>query len=193
MGSTWVNALLSAISLGTAGVFVIAATRRPAGRPSCLAHALMGIGMAGMFSPWGDPVPTVVGALGFTVVAAGFGARLLRSGRQACIDSAHLVVGPLAMVFMYVAMGPTTEPMHVGHAMAMSGRSWWISATALGLMGYFVWYAWTLIGRLRGPAPAVSGNGAVAVSTPAVTLAGIVVGAHVMMCTLMAVMFLGAV
>ncbi|MBN9098594.1 MULTISPECIES: DUF5134 domain-containing protein [unclassified Pseudonocardia] len=203
MGSTWVNALLAGIGLGAGAVFLLAAARRPAQRPGCLAHALMGLGMAGMFSPWGDPVPPVAGALVFVVVAAWFAAALLRTGRVGLTESTHLVVGPAAMVLMYlVPMGhaPTdttvVDPAHAGHTMTMGGGggSPWLSAVALGLTGYFVWYAWILAGRLRPAAPTASGGGTVAVAAPALaTGTRIVVGAHVVMCGLMAVMFLGSV
>ncbi len=205
MGSTWVNALLAVISLGTGVIFLLAAARRPNERLGCLAHALMGFGMAGMFSPWGDPVPPVAGALVFVVIAAWFGAQLLRTGRVGLTESTHLVVGPAAMVLMYLTMGSMSagpadttmaDPAHVGHTMAMGGAggSPGLSAVALGLMGYFVWYAWILSGRLRRPAPPAAGGSAVAVSTHTrVTTVQIVVGAHVVMCVLMAVMFLGAV
>lgn len=202
MGSTWVNALLAVIALGTGVVFLLAAGRRPAEHLGCLAHALMGFGMAGMFSPWGDPVPPAVGAVVFVVVAAWFAAKLLRNGRLGLTESTHLVVGPAAMVLMYLTPmnhRPTdaamVDPAHAGHTMAMGGAggSPLLSAVALGLMGYFVWYAWILAGRLRRPAPIAPGGGAVAVSTRAGTLTRVVVGAHVVMCVLMAVMFLGAV
>ena len=38
----------------------------------------MGVAMAGMFSPWGDPVPVWIGAVGFTVLGAWFAALGLR-------------------------------------------------------------------------------------------------------------------
>lgn len=195
MGSTWVNALLAGTGLGTGLIFLLAAARRPAAHLGCLAHALMGFGMAGMFSPWGDPVPPAAGAAVFAVLTAWFGARLVRTGRLGLTESTHLVLGPAAMVLMYLSpMGhrapDATEPAQAGHAMAMGGGgSPWLSALALGLMGYFVWYAWTLAGRLR--VPPEPGVGPVAVATRPFTQ--VVVGAHVVMCVLMAVMFLGAV
>jgi hypothetical protein len=202
---TWVNALLAVISLGTGVVFVQAAARRPAGRFCFLAHALMGLGMAGMFSPWGDPVRPGAGALVFVVIAAWFGAQLLRTGRVGPTGSIHLVVGPAAMVLMYLTMGSMgsgdmagmtmADPAHAGHSMTMGGGggSPLLSAVSLGLVGYFAWYAWLLSASLRRPVAPTSNDATVAVAAPAVVTTRVVVGAHVAMCVLMAVMFLGAI
>lgn len=204
MSSTWVNALLAATSLVVGAIFLRTAARRSHERLPCLAPALMGIGMAGMFSPWGDPVPATAGTLVFVVIAAWFGAQALRTGRLRLTESVHLVVGPAAMVLMYQTMGATTagsdvtemaDPAHAGHSMTMGGSgggSPLLSALALALIGYFVWYAWILAGRLPQTTAPASDGAAVVVRTR-VTTVQVVIGAHVVMCVLMAVMFLGSV
>lgn len=203
MSSIWVNALLAATALASGVIFLLAAARRPAERLGCLAHALMGVGMAGMFSPWGDPVPAAGGALVFGLIAAWFAAAALRTGRLGMTESVHLVVGPAAMVLMYLTMGSVHgRSMHAGSmpaaaAPGQTGGSPLLSAVALALIGYFVWYAWILAARLPRPqGPSVDGvavDGVAVAVRARVTTTQVVVGAHVVMCVLMALMFLGTV
>jgi len=70
-------ALLATLSLGVAVVFA-GFVRPRCGRLAAATHTLMGLGMAAMFSPWGDPVPPLVGAVVFAALALWFGTRLLR-------------------------------------------------------------------------------------------------------------------
>ena len=62
--------MFALLSLAVAGVMAAAALGRREDRSACLAHAAMSLGMAGMFAPWGDPVPGPVGAVIFAVIGA---------------------------------------------------------------------------------------------------------------------------
>src|SRR5690242_16143425 len=96
------GALLATLSLGVAVVF--AAFVRPRGsRSAAAAHVLMGLGMAAMFSPWGDPVPPLFAACVFAALALWFGARLRRGTPTGPGGAAHLVVAPAAMAAMYLS------------------------------------------------------------------------------------------
>jgi hypothetical protein len=186
IGPGWLSGVFALLSLAVAGVMMAVAPARRGDRSACLAHAAMALGMAGMFAPWGDPVPGPVGAVVFAVVGAWFAARWLRRGEQADDDALHLVVGPAAMIVMYLGMDhhagaptPAGEVAgHVGHgsALAAGGGGPVLAALLLALAAYFVWHAW-----------------ATAPPSRAVTTAGwspVRVG-HVVMSSLMAVMLLG--
>ena len=67
------GALLATLSLGVAVVFAAFVVRPRCGRLAAATHALMGLGMAAMFSPWGDPVPPTVGVCVFAALALWFG------------------------------------------------------------------------------------------------------------------------
>lgn len=180
------TALLCAASLVAAGVLAVRAIRPGADRAAAAAHVLMGLGMAGMFSPWGDPTPPMLGAAVFAVAAAWFLAQRLRSG--ASDDGLHLVVGPAAMVLMYLtAPAAGSAPGgghagHAGHAAATGGTvGSFVPVVALALAGYFVWHAWHV---LRSPDAAAVGDTAVAARV------GIEPLAHAVLSALMAIMFL---
>jgi uncharacterized protein DUF5134 len=171
--------LLATLSLGVAVVF--AGFVRPCccGRLAAATHTLMGLGMAAMFSPWGDPVPPPVGAVVFAALALWFGARLLREVPAG--GAAHLVVAPAAMAAMYLSHG------HGGHH--AGGVA--LAALWLGLAGYFGWHAAASVGRVQQAWAGVpAGEGAVV--APPVRRLWVEPGAHVVMSGLMAAMFLTA-
>ncbi len=171
------GALPATLSLAVAAVFAALAARRHRGAG---AHALMGLGMAAMFSPWGDPVPPLLGAGVFAAVAAWFGGRLVRGVPTGAGGAAHLVVAPAAMAAMYLSHG------HGGHHAGTVA----LAALWLGLAGYFGWHAVANAGRLQQARAVAAGDGVV-VAPPAPRL-WVEPGAHVVMSGLMAAMFLTA-
>jgi len=174
------GALLATLSLGVALVFA-AFVRPRCGRSAAAAHVLMGLGMAAMFSPWGDPVPPLLGACVFAALALGFGGRLLRGAPAGSGGAAHLVVAPAAMAAMYLS--------HASGGQHASGLL--LAALWLGLAGYFGWHAAASVGRVQQAWSGVpTGEGAVV--APPVRRLWVEPGAHVVMSGLMAAMFLTA-
>ena len=179
--ATWWGGLLAALCVGVAAVFLAHGVRQRADRGVSLAHALTGLAMAGMFSPWGDPVPAGPGAALFAVLAAWTGVRTLR-GLTPQRTGAHLVIASAAMVLMYLLRPADAGHAAHGDAPGLAG----LLAVALALLsaGYFGWHAWTCAERAR-PAPARPG-------APAVSALRTEPAAHVVMSGLMAAMFLTA-
>lgn len=183
-----------------------------------LSHAAMGLGMAAMFSPLVDPVPTWVWTAVFTLCATWFAAAVLRS-RSLRGDDPHHVLGSGAMLFMLAAgHGAATAEggAHAGHAAHGGGAAGALgpaSVVALVLTAYFAWYALRCAHRCRGPeaaGPAAStastasvrpvesagpGAAAVAVRVPSWSLHApqLAAAAHLVMAVAMAVMLLGMV
>ncbi|MEN3269432.1 DUF5134 domain-containing protein [Pseudonocardia sp.] len=223
MTSSWLNTTMALASAVVAAVFLVAAARARHDRLACLAHSVMGLGMIGMFAPQVDVVPSTAGALGFAVIGGWFIAQWLRGGAQGGGTAAatHLAVAPTAMVVMYLEMGSsnasgmdmnsgaaTAASAHSGHDMAMGPGSGspLLGAALLVLAGYFLWYAWILAGRLIPARPGVGVNDdAVPAADPDATAvvlaptltrlsaAEVLTVTHLVMCMLMAVMFLSSV
>lgn len=144
-------------------------------------HAAMGIGMAAMFSPLGDPVPDPVWIAVFALCGAGSASAALRGGRHRA-HAVHHIVGSGAMLFMLVG----------GH-----GRGGGLaSVAAIALAGYFGWHVLRCADRLRElPTPA---SGAVLVRAGRIGVgslrdARLAAGAHVVMAAAMAAMLVGMV
>jgi hypothetical protein len=165
---------------------------------------MMGGTMAGMLSPWGDPVPAWTGAVGFTTLGAWFAATVLRGNRSSG-TAPHLAISSAAMALMYLTHGQHAGPpgasgsgLHAGHGSA-GAPSLIVLPLALALAGYFVWHAWTCVDRAVDAvdnAPdkaraATTSPGTVATRTRLATRMEPV--AHGVMSALMAAMFLGAV
>ena len=172
--------LLATLSLGVAVVFA-GFVRPRCGRLAAATHTLMGLGMAAMFSPWGDPVPPLVGAVVFAALALWYGTRLLRGVPAGAGGAAHLVVAPAAMAAMYLSHG------HGGHH--ASGLV--LAALWLALAGYFGWHAVASVGQAQRAWTRVPA-GAAALVAPPVRRLWVEPGAHVVMSGLMAAMFLTA-
>ncbi|WP_433503997.1 DUF5134 domain-containing protein [Pseudonocardia halophobica] len=138
----WFNALLACLSLGLGLLHLVRlATARRDGRPVAgeASHAVMGFGMAAMFSPVGDPVPAAVWIAAFGLSAAWFAAVALRTG-PASDDAGHHVVCGVAMLFMLsFGLGERASGgAHAHHAAA--GPAAWTSIVATVLAGYFAWH-----------------------------------------------------
>src|SRR3954451_5360052 len=115
------GALLATLSIAVAGVFAAYVARPRCGRWAAATHALMGLGMAAMFSPWGDPVPPVPAAGVFAAIAIWFGARLLHGAPAGAGGAAHLVVAPAAMAAMYLSHAQGSH-----HAGAVAVAALWL-------------------------------------------------------------------
>jgi hypothetical protein len=163
-----------------------------------LSHAAMGLGMAAMFSPLGDPLPRPFWTAVFVLCAAWFTAAVLRSGSLAG-EGPHHVVGSGAMLFMLAAghAAPADgASAHAGHGGGAAGPLGLASVAALVLAAYFAWHALRCADRCRQPGPAEASappaGGAVALAwSPAAPR--IAVGAHLVMSVAMVVMLLGMV
>lgn len=195
IGQTWWTVTLAAACLGSGLACLIMAALRIGGVASQVTHGVMGLAMAAMLSPWGDPVPTRLGAAAFAVSGAWFASVALGRG-PARADARHLTIASAAMVVMYLTSTHTTTdvPAGGGHAAhgAGAGGSGGLTgvllvALSLLLAGYFVWHAWHCADRSRAPH---DGSGStVAVRSPTATRVAPV--AHGVMSALMAAMFLG--
>ncbi len=194
--SAW-TAVAAVLCLGTGLVCLALAIARVGDRPAQLTHAAMGVAMAGMFAPWGDPVPMWVGVGGFTVIGAWFTALALRRDR-ASHTARHLTISSAAMVLMYVmhrqsetAPGGAGAGGHAAHTVAAGGAtSLVVLPLTLVLAGYFAWHTWTCVERSRSVTGADAPTDGLrsAVRTPA----RVQHVAHGTMSALMAAMFLGA-
>jgi len=124
-----------------------------------LTHLAMAVGMAAMFSPFGDPVPPLVWLIVFGMAAAWFAACLLHAGTPTHGAAEHQfgqhhLVANLAMLFMVVgghqhgtggvqtgdAAGGSVGTGHEGHIGGLGGG--WIegpigAVLTVLLAGYF--------------------------------------------------------
>jgi hypothetical protein len=172
----WVSGALAigCLAVGVLHLFRLAVLRGDvAGEAS---YAAMGIGMAAMFSPVGDPVPAPVWIAVF--ICCGMWV-VLRGGA----DVAHHVVGSATMLFMLIS----------GHAHG--------SVAAIVLAAYFAWHVLRCVDRLRAATEADSlayGSAAVALRVPHLLVtelraARTAAVAHLVMSVAMALMLLSAV
>jgi len=192
------SAVAAVLCLGTGLVCLVLAVARVGDRPTQLTHAAMGVAMAGMFAPWGDPVPIWVGVGAFTLLGTWFTALGLRRDRDTR-TTRHLTISSAAMVLMYVMHGRSETPPHGagagGHAAhtAADGGATSLVALLLTLVlaGYFAWHTWTCVERSRSAkgADAPTDGPRSAVRTPA----RVEHVAHGTMSALMAAMFLGVI
>lgn len=189
-------ALLAAgLCLGIAATCLALAVTAVGDRPAQLAHAVTGVGMAGMFSPWGDPVPVAAGVAVFAVVGAGFAARALRGGGTDS-GATHVAISSAAMCVMYLlhhhgghpAPGAPATGAHAGHAPTGGAADLVVMSVVLVTAGYFVWHAWTCTHWARSPRTAPSTD-----TVARATRARVEPLAHGAMSVLMAAMSLGAV
>jgi Domain of unknown function (DUF5134) len=199
----WVSGGLAVVCLavGLFHLFRLVVLRRDVAGD--LAHAAMGLGMAAMFSPLGDPVPAPVWTVVFALGAAWFAVAVQRS-RTLGGDAGHHLVGSGAMLFMLAAghgapaADSAPHAAHAAHGGGMAGTLGLASVAALVLTGYFAWHALRCAHRCRRPEPAATppvGGSAVAVRAPAWSIHApqTAAAAHLVMAVAMAVMLLGMV
>ncbi len=181
----WVHGALAGLSMAIGGLHLFRAVRLRSGRVLEAAYAAMALGMAGMFSPVGDPVPGPAWAVLFALSGAWFGAVLLRFRSPGVLDgeALHVVVGSAAMLFMlgadHQAGGVEAHAGgHLAHGGGAPGMVGVASAVALVFAAYFVLHTLRCADRLRtaragGPAPVSApvtirrGAGAVATAAAA--------------------------
>lgn len=202
----WVYAVLAGLCLaiGLLHLLRLVRVRRPVmAEASCAAMAL---GMAGMFSPAGDPVPAPVWVAIFVGTGTWFAASVLRRRPVGVVegDAAHHVVGSVAMLFMlaedHAAAGAGGDE-HAAHAAHGGGGMDLLStAAAVVLAAYFVYYTLRCTDQLRACRPPEPGAGATAGGTvalrtraPGLRSARLKARAHVTMGALMAIMLLGMI
>jgi hypothetical protein len=189
IGQVW-TATLAVACLGSGLACLVMAVTRVGGVLTQVVHGVMGLAMAAMLSPWGDPVPAWAGVVAFAVSGAWFASVALRPGPSDA-EARHLVIASAAMVVMYLAGGHSapdapTGGGHAAHGVAGGGGlpSVLVVGLSLVLAAYFVWHAWTCAERVRRPG-AACGASTVAVRTRSAPIA------HGVMSALMAAMFLG--
>ncbi|MFC4944006.1 DUF5134 domain-containing protein [Pseudonocardia sp. GCM10023141] len=172
-------------------------------------HAAMCIGMAAMFSPLPDPVPTPVWIVIFVACLGWFGAVAIR-GRSLGGEPGHHVVGSAAMLFMLLS----GHAGAAGHASGNAGHGGGVggftatSIIAIVAAGYFAWHGLRCADRLRmchaqaepvdtvqvrAGSDSVAALGGSVLALPAVTRPQTAAVAHIVMAVAMTVMLLGMV
>jgi hypothetical protein len=143
-GAEWARGIFAGLFAALTIFYVIRlfAARRDASvhRTVDLGRGVMSLGMVAMLLPWLDPLPRLCWQVLFALVAGHIAMRLIRRGRRelGTHHELHLVVGALAMVYMFAVM-PAGQ--HMAHDMDMAG----IGSTGLAipaliwvLVGYFL-------------------------------------------------------
>jgi hypothetical protein len=205
----WLHGVLAALCLAIGGLHVVRVARLRRGRVLEAAYAGMALGMAGMFSPIGDPVPTPVWVALFLLCGAWFGGLLLRVRSPGALDgeALHVLVGSAAMLFMLGAdhQAGAANGGHPAHAGGAPGTAGIGSAVALVFAAYFVLHLLRCADRLQAArlgAPAAVGAppgppAAVATAVRSSVRAPCSVTgpalAHVLMTATMAVMLVGMI
>ena len=201
---TALAAVLALACLVVAAFHVLRLLRLPRGGAADEAtHAAMGLGMAAMLSPLGDPVPAVVWIGVFVLCGAWFAAAALRSdGGPARADAVHHVLGSGAMLFMVLAHdsgGAEVDGGHAGHVVhgggSDGGHGLW-SMIAIVLAGYFAWRVLQIVSHPIRSAestaarPVVDGSVATRSRVRLLVDPRAVAGAHVITAVAMTVMLL---
>ncbi len=146
-----------------------------------LSHAAMGVGMAAMFSPLGNPVPGPVWTVVFALGIVWFGGALMRT--RTFGDAGHHVVGSGAMLLMLAAG-------HSAHGHGAAGTLGMASVVALALAGYFALHTLRCADGCRRPEPPAA---RVAVRTRAFEAPHLAAAAQLVSAATMSVMLLGMV
>jgi hypothetical protein len=197
------DAGLSVICLGLAGLHLLRLAVRRRDVAGELSHTAMALGMAAMFAPLVDPVPQPVWVTVFVVCAAWFAALALRA-RTLGGDAPHHVVSGATMLFMLAAghgaqaADGSAHAGHVAHGGGAADTLGLTSVAAIVLTAYFVWHALRCADRCRPvdvPDAADAPASAVALRTSVLSLHSprVAAGAHMVMAAVMASMLLGMV
>jgi Domain of unknown function (DUF5134) len=200
MTPAWLLDLLAALMLGVAAV---SAARLVAARPwrrgsividTDVAHLLMGIAMAGMFTSRLETLPDAAWEVIFGLMAAWFAVRVVIDARANGVRALagghcapHLVHSG-SMLYMFLALAAPAAGMSGMSGMAGMGGAAGAAMTltyptlafgfALIMVGYTVWDVDQLSGRRYSVSPAtVSLAGVGAVAMPATGAAGPALGA----------------
>jgi hypothetical protein len=197
---SWVSAALAAVCLAVAGLHVarlgLHAGRFgdvPGGPVGEVSHAAMALGMAVMFSPFGDPLPAPVWTVVFVLCGLWFAAAAVRA-RSVGGDAAHHVVGSAAMLFMLLTHhdGADLAAGHAAHHAAGGGLGP-VPLVAILLAGYFGWHALRCSDALRAAEPDTDVGGAVAVRVGVLRSVRTAAVAHVVMAVAMTAMLLAMI
>lgn len=121
-------------------------------RTADVSHGVMSLGMAAMFSPWGNPVPALYWQVLFGMAAAWFAVRLFRRGADL-----HHLLGNLAMVYMLAAV-PAGH--HITHGADLPGPGIAMPGLAWAFVGYFLTFAVWLGTRLVAPVSTLAATSA---------------------------------
>jgi hypothetical protein len=178
----WLAGAFAVVCLGVGLLHLLRAALLRLDVAGELSHAAMGLGMAAMFSPLGNPVPGAVWTVVFALAMAWFGRVVVRS-RTFGGDAGHHAVGSGAMLLMLAAG-------HSAHGRGAVGTLGVVSVAALALTGYFAWHALRCADGCRRPEPT---PGAVAVRTGALEAPHVAAAAQLVTATTMSVMLLGMV
>ena len=149
----WLHGVLAALSLavGLLHLLRLATRRRQVALQA--SYAAMGLGMAAMYSPVGDPVPAPVWVALFLLGAGWFGGLVVRDRSPGALggEALHLVVGSAAMLFMLGAdrQAGGTAGGHPAHVVGAPGMAGIASAVAIVLAAYFVLHVLRCADRLR--------------------------------------------
>jgi len=168
----WVNVILAVCCLGLGALHLTRLALMRGDRVGEASHAAMGLGMAAMYSPLGDPVPDPVWIAVFAGTGLWFAALAVRAG-IGTRDAGYHVACAVAMLFVLTAGGHGTPGGHGGHPDVAL-----LSVAALLFAGFFAWHALRcgdrLVAAARGGA---SCECAPEAPPPAGHAAGTVVGA----------------
>jgi hypothetical protein len=178
----WVSGGLAVVCLGIGLLHLLRVLALRGDVAGELSHAAMGLGMAAMFSPVGNPVPAPVWTVVFALALVWFGGAVLRS-RAFGGDAGHHVVGSGAMLLMLAAG-------HSAHGDRAAGALGIASVVALALTGYFAWHALRCADGCRRPDPV---PGVVDVRTRALEAPHVAAAAQLVTAGAMSVMLLGMV
>jgi hypothetical protein len=149
----WPHGVLAALSLavGLLHLLRLATRRREVALEA--SYAAMGLGMAAMYSPVGDPVPAPVWAALFLLCAGWFGGLIVRDRSPGALggEALHLVVGSAAMLFMLGAdqQAGATGGGHAAHVVGAPGLAGIASAVSIAFAAYFVLHVLRCADRLR--------------------------------------------
>ena len=119
----WLSSTLAVGCLAVGVLHVLRLVVLGRDRAAEVSYAAMGVGMAAMFSPFGDPVPAALWTTVFLLIGVWFVARALRAGNLAG-DAAHHILGSASMLFMLQKGLPTCMLMRTSAYVPGTGTIW---------------------------------------------------------------------
>jgi hypothetical protein len=161
----WVRWVFVAIFAGLAVFYVIrlfACDPGTSDRGVDVSRGVMSLGMVAMVAPWINPLPALYWQLLFGLAAGYIAVRLIRRALATTAVSPasllagghhelHLVIGGVAMVYMFAAMPVVDEDMSHGMDMAQLGSGGLLLTWAF--VAYFMIFVVRLAARLAAPVP----------------------------------------
>ena len=204
-GAEWVRWVFAGMFAALTVFYVIrlfaSDSGTPAGNSGChrgveSSRGVMSLGMVAMMVPWIDPLPRLCWQLLFGLAAGYIAVRLIRRGLRATQLSPaepraghhelHLLVGGVAMVYMFAVMpaGPDSDAAVPQMARHMDMAQVGLSGLALPVLtwvfvGYFVIFVVRLAARLAVPVNILAGMAAGS-ALPGGGPRGVVVSPHLL-------------